>query len=374
MAAENGAKNGTKVGSVYLGVELSTDKIAGQAAKLEEVVSKAAGSAGEKAGKELSDETAEGIKKGIPKAEKAGRETGEKAGEAVQKGLRKEAPKAIEESGNAGEKAGKSFLSQFEKGSTDNSVLGNAVQKITKRIAAAFAAKKIFDFGKKAVNLGSDLAEVQNVVDSTFGDGSEATKTINQFAQNAAAQFGLSETMAKRYAGTFGAMGKAFGFANKDAAEMSTTLTGLAGDVASFYNITQDEAYTKLKSVFTGETESLKELGVVMTQTALDQYALQNGFGKTTKSMTEQEKVALRYRFVLDKLSTASGDFSRTSGSWANQVRLLKLQFESLAATIGQVLIAALTPAIRALNAFMGALVKAANTFKSFIFSLFGLE
>lgn len=105
-------------------------------------------------------------------------------------------------------------------------------------------------------------------------------------------------------------MAKAFGFSEKQAYDMGTTLTGLAGDVASFYNLSQDEAYTKLKSVFTGETESLKDLGVVMTQTALDSYAMANGFGKTTSAMTEAEKVALRYQFVQDQLSAAQGDFA----------------------------------------------------------------
>ena len=127
--------------------------------------------------------------------------------------------------------------------------------------------------------------------------------------------FGLGQTVTKKYMGTFGAMSKAFGFAEKDAYEMSKTLTGLAGDVASFYNLSSDEAYTKLKSVFTGETETLKDLGVVMTQNALDQYALANGYGKTTAKMSEQEKVALRYKFVTDQLSLASGDFVRTQES-----------------------------------------------------------
>ena len=117
------------------------------------------------------------------------------------------------------------------------------------------------------------------------------SKQIDQFAKNASTQFGLSETMSKRFTGTFGAMAKAFGFNEKAAYDMSTTLTGLSGDVASFYNISQDEAYTKLKSVFTGETESLKDLGIVMTQTALDSYALANGFGKTSANMSEMEQV-----------------------------------------------------------------------------------
>lgn len=247
----------------------------------------------------------------------------------------------------------------------DSQMLGiqNLAKKAGKALAAAFAVKKVFDFGKSCIELGSDLAEVQNVVDVTFP---QMSKQVDKFAQNAAAQFGLSETMAKQFTGTFGAMAKAFGFSEKAAYDMSTTLTGLAGDVASFYNISQDEAYTKLKSVFTGETESLKDLGIVMTQTALDSYAMANGFGKTTAKMSEMEKVALRYKFVQDQLTTAAGDFSRTSTGWANQVRILQLQFDSLKATIGQGLIAALSPVIQVINAVIGKILSLANAFKAF--------
>lgn len=230
-------------------------------------------------------------------------------------------------------------------------------------LAGAFAVSKIVDFGKKCLELGSDLAEVQNVVDVTFPN---MTAQVDEFAKSAAQSFGLSETMAKRYTGTFGAMAKAFGFTEKQAYEMGTTLTGLAGDVASFYNLSQDEAYTKIKSVFTGETESLKDLGVVMTQTALDSYAMANGFGKTTSKMTEAEKVALRYAFVQDQLLAAQGDFARTSGSWANQVRILQLQFDSLKASIGQGLINLFTPIIKTVNTLIGKLATLANAFKSF--------
>lgn len=230
-------------------------------------------------------------------------------------------------------------------------------------LAAAFGVKKLVDFGKQCLELGSDLAEVQNVADVTFP---KMTAQVDEFARSAAQSFGLSETMAKQYTGTFGAMAKAFGFTKKQAYDMGSTLTGLAGDVASFYNISQDEAYTKLKSVFTGETESLKDLGVVMTQTALDSYAMANGFGKTTSAMSEAEKVALRYQFVQDKLSAAQGDFARTSGSWANQCRILSLQIQSLMATIGQGLINLFTPIIRVINTVIGKLATLANAFKSF--------
>lgn len=257
------------------------------------------------------------------------------------------------------------------KGSFDRQMSGilGMAKKAGAALAGAFAVKGLVDFGARCVELGSDLQEVQNVVDVTFP---VMSKQIDQFAQSAAANFGLSETMAKKFTGTFGAMAKAFGFNEHAAYEMSTALTGLSGDVASFYNLSQEEAYTKLKSVFTGETESLKDLGIVMTQAALDQYALSNGFGKTTSAMSEAEKVALRYKFVTDQLTLASGDFLRTSDGWANQVRVLKLQFESLQATIGQGLINVLTPVIKVINTIIGKLMSLANAFKAFTDMLAG--
>ncbi len=241
--------------------------------------------------------------------------------------------------------------------------LGSAVKKIGLLIGGAFAIGKLTQFGKECVELGSNLAEVQNVVDVTFTTMSDK---VNEFAKNAMTSAGLSETMAKQYVGTFGAMSKSFGFSEQQAYDMSTALTQLTGDVASFYNISQDLAYIKLKSVFTGETETLKDLGVVMTQSALDQYALANGYGKTTSEMTEQEKVALRLAFVQKQLSAASGDFIRTSDSWANQVRVMQLQLQSLKATVGQGLINIFTPVLKVINVLLGKLATLANAFKSF--------
>ena len=236
-------------------------------------------------------------------------------------------------------------------------------------IGVAFSVKAITSFAKSCIDLGSDLAEVQNVVDVTFGSMSGA---VNKWAKDAMTSYGLSEKVAKEYMGQFGAMSKAFGNTEQMAYDQAAALTGLAGDVASFYNMTTDEAFGKLKSVYTGETEALKSLGVVMTQSALDSYALANGFGKTTKNMSEQEKVALRLAFVQDKLAGASGDFARTSDGWANQVRVLSLRFDALKASIGQGLIAALTPVIRMLNTLMGYLQAAADAFSNFMQAIFG--
>lgn len=239
----------------------------------------------------------------------------------------------------------------------------SVAKKAGATIAAAFGLKKLIDFGKSCTELGSDLTEVQSVVDVVFPN---MTAQVDKFAKSAAANFGLSETMAKKYTGLFGTMAQSFGFSEKQAYDMGTALAGLAGDVASFYNITQDEAYTKLKAVFSGETEVLKDIGIVMTQNALDAYALANGYEKTTAQMSEAEKVALRYEFIQKQLSLASGDFLRTQDQWANQIRVLKLQFQSLKASIGKGLINILLPVVKMINTVLKKLMVLADAFKSF--------
>lgn len=255
--------------------------------------------------------------------------------------------------------------------SSVGSAFSSMAKKVGGAIAAAFAVSKITAFGKECLSLGSDLAEVQNVVDVTFGGLSDS---VDKFSKNAAKQFGLSETMAKKYAGTYGSMAEAFGFTQKQALDMSEALTGLTGDVASFYNISQDEAYTKIKSVFSGETETLKDLGVVMTQSALDAYALSKGFGKTTSEMSEAEKVSLRYAFVQEKLANAQGDYARTSDGWANSTRTLALQFDTLKAELGQGLINVFSPIVQWLNIIVERLTAAATKFKEFTAAIMGVS
>lgn len=251
------------------------------------------------------------------------------------------------------------------------SSLKSAFSGLGKIIGSAFAVSTLVNFGKEALDLASDLQEVQNVVEVAFGSMSSE---VDKFAKNAMKQFGMSELNAKQYMGTFGAMSKAFGNSTAEAYNQAKILTSLTGDVASFYNLSTDEAFTKLKAVYTGETEGLKAMGVVMTQTALDEFALANGFGKTTKAMSEQEKVALRLAFVQNALNSASGDFVRTSDSWANQTKVLSLQFDNLKAAIGTGLIQVLTPAIKMLNRLMEVLVDIANKFSEITAKLFGKQ
>lgn len=245
----------------------------------------------------------------------------------------------------------------------------NSAGKIGKLLGKAFAVGSLIAFAKSCLELGSDLNEVQNVVDVTFGSMSE---NVNQWAKDAMTSFGLSEKCAKDYVGTLGTMAKSFGFSTEEAYKQATALAGLSADVASFYNLSTDDAYEKLKAVYTGETEGLKSLGVVMTQTSLDEFALAQGFGKTTAKMTEAEKVELRLAYVTQTLSGAAGDFARTSDGWANQTKVLSLRFDALRASLGQGLINVLTPALQLLNRLMEKLQTAAEMFRDFTAAVFG--
>lgn len=281
------------------------------------------------------------------------------------KSLRKEAKNAGDQSGESISRIGEAAT----KAEGKIGGLGTALAKLGVAISVAAVIKGLISLGKQAVELGSDIVEVQNVVDTAFG--SMAYK-IEEFSATSIQQFGMSKLAAKQTASTYMAMARSMGLTEDAASDMAIALTGLSGDVASFYNISQAEADTKLKSVFTGETETLKSLGVVMTQTNLDAFALANGFGKTTASMSQSELVALRYQYVMDKLGMAQGDFAKTSGSWANQTRILSENWKEFLSIIGQGLIQALTPAIQLLNKLMGYLISAANAFSAFMATVFG--
>ena len=245
------------------------------------------------------------------------------------------------------------------------------IRTIRKKLVAAFGTVATGAFIKSCIEVGSNVTEVQNVVDTAFKD---LSWQADQWASNAMTNFGLSELSAKKYMGVFGQMSNAMGITGNAALDMAENVTGLTGDVASFYNLGTDEAYAKLKSIWTGETETLKDLGVVMTQTNLDQYALNNGFGKTTAKMTEQEKVMLRYQYVTSALSNATGDFVKTQDSWANQTRILSLRFEQLKASLGKGFIALFTPILRGFNSLLAGLQKLADGFASFVQMLTGAD
>lgn len=202
-------------------------------------------------------------------------------------------------------------------------------------------------FGTYAVKMASDLNEVQNVVDTTFENSSE---TINKFAKNAAEQFGISELSAKQFTGTMGAMLKSMGLGNKDITDMSIALSGLAGDMASFYNLDPEEAFEKLRSGISGETEPLKQLGINMSVVNLEAFAMSKGITKSYDSMTQAEQATLRYQYIMETTADAQGDYSKTADSTANKTRTTMLQFQTLSAELGQQLLPIVNDVLGALQ------------------------
>lgn len=186
-----------------------------------------------------------------------------------------------------------------------------SLKNLLSTLIAFQGIRSFWDFGKSSVELGSNIVEVENVVDVAFG--SMADKAY-EFAETATEQFGLSELAAKQYAGTMMSMLNSSGVAREEAAEMSTTLAGLAGDLASFYNIDTDTAFQKLRAGMAGEVMPLRQLGIDMTVASLEAYALANGITKSYSAMSQAEKQMLRYNYILSVTGAQQGDFARTSG------------------------------------------------------------
>jgi hypothetical protein len=214
------------------------------------------------------------------------------------------------------------------------------------------AAKQLGKFGLESLDVASDLQEVQNVVDTTFG---ENAGVINRWAKSAGEQFGLTELQAKKFTSTLGAMFKSSGM-DGDITKISTDLAGLAGDMASFYNLDFQTAFDKIRAGISGETEPLKQLGINMSVANLEAYAMAEGITKSYNEMSQAEQTMLRYKYLMNATTDAQGDFSRTSDSYANSVRTLQNSIEELKATIGEGLLEPVTQAVNAINDLFGLL------------------
>ncbi|MDF2907579.1 MAG: hypothetical protein K0R34_2900 [Herbinix sp.] len=249
--------------------------------------------------------------------------------------------------------------------------LKSVMAGLGRTLIAALSVTAVLGFGKSAIDVASDLQEVQNVVDTAFGDMSYK---IEEFADRAIEDFGLSELAAKQMASTYMAMSTGMGQMAGEASDMAVEITGRLGDVMSFYNKTQSEVDTIGKAIYTGETEPLKAIGVVATETNLSLFALQKGFKRAYSEMASDEKLLVRQAYFLDKTNLAAGDFVKTSGSWANQTRVLSERWKEFMVIIGNGLIQVLTPAIQFLNTSLSYLIEFATTAGRVLSSVFNLS
>jgi len=245
-----------------------------------------------------------------------------------------------------------------------------------------------------AVDLASQLTEVQNVVDTTFGD---MASKVDDFTKTSIQDFGMSELTVKQISSRFQALGTSIGISSEQVAngtavankalmsqnntlykttdsmaDMSLNLTRLAGDMASFYDVDQADVAKSLQSIFSGTIAPLRRYGLDLTQATLSEWAMKNGLDANIKSMTQAEKVLLRYNYVTANTQAAQGDFAKTANTWANSVRVLKQEFQAWGSIIGSVVINALKPFVQALSKVMLKVISFTRTVADALGAIFG--
>lgn len=279
----------------------------------------------------------------------------------------------LSRTGGAAGTAAKSITSSFSGFSSSASAvtkksfsLASAIGKVYATYWALFRGFRLLG---DAIDISSSLTEVENVVRQTFG---QYESLINNFAKTSIEKFGMSELSAKQFASRFQAMGTALDIPQGQMAKMSIRLTELAGDMASFYDVSQEDTAKSLQSVFSGTTAPMRRYGIDLTQATLKEWALKQGLDANISSMTQAEKAMLRYQYVLAHTTNITGDFARTADTWHNQITMLKENFKALGAVVGGGLINAFKPFIKVLNAVLQKVISFAEMVTNALGSIFG--
>lgn len=265
------------------------------------------------------------------------------------------------------EKTASSFEKRMESISSKAKSIGDKLSGIGTALTVGVTTP-LAVAGKGMVDAASDFDENLNKISVAFGDSADDVKA---WADTATESFGLSMNQALEATSLFGDMATSMGISQSEAASMSTSLAGLAGDMASFKNIGIDEAMTALNGVFTGETESLKQLGIVMTEVNLQEFA--DGLGLVYNDMTQAEKVQLRYNYVMAMSKNAIGDYARTSDGTANSMRTFQASVENLAITLGQNLLPIVTPIIQKATEMVNAFAAADPELQQLVLKIAGI-
>lgn len=232
-------------------------------------------------------------------------------------------------------------------GKISDSLIG-AFKAVTASAAFIKVGQMLLQLGGESIQLASDLEEVQNVVDTTFG--AAGAEKVNKWAEEARKKFGLTELQAKQYASTMGAIFKTNGIADDEIVKMSTDIAGLAADMASFYNMDFDTAFNKIQSGLAGMPQPLRDIGVEMSETAVSAYAAANGFETAFSEMSQADKYLVRYQYLMSQTSLAQGDFAKTADDFANSQRRMTTGFDTLKSKLGEALLPIATTLSNAVN------------------------
>jgi phage-related protein len=288
----------------------------------------------------------------------------------LKKGLNNLKPQ-FTEMGNTGTKAMNQISNSMSGATKSIGSLKSSLKGIIGTLGLVFSLKALINFGQQAVNVASNLTEVDNVVQKAFGN---MRGEMDALADSSIKNLGISRLEAYQTGSTFMAMGKSMLTSSQDAKDMALNLTKLSANMASFFNTSNKYAAIALKSIYTGETETLKQYGVVMTEVNLKQFALAQGITKSYNEMSQSEKVMLRYQYVMQQLGYIGDDFIDTQDSWANQTRVLKEQWKEFLGVLGTGIITVLTPLVKALNMIMGRMIALAKSIGSVLSNVFGIQ
>ena len=215
-----------------------------------------------------------------------------------------------------------------------------ATKKVTASVAKMTAGISVaaVGLGAKAVDLASDFDESMSKTQAIFRTGADS---IIASSKEAATAVGLSRGEFLEAASSFGVFGTAAGLSGDDLATFSADLVRTSADVASFNNLRPEEALEKLRAGLSGETEPLKQLGILFNAAAVDAKALEMGLGDMNGEITEGSKIIARQALIMEQLGAqgALGDFAKTSGGLANQQRILTARLKDVGITIGTALL-----------------------------------
>ena len=201
-------------------------------------------------------------------------------------------------------------------------------------IGLAFGGAQIANFAKESVMAASNLNEAMSKVGVVFG---ENAKEIETWAKGSTANFGMSQRAALTSVGTFGNLFSAFGLGSEDTKKFSTSLTELAVDMASFNDMSVDDALNALRSGLSGETEPMKKFGSVLSETRLKTEALTLGLIKNTKeALDPAAKAQAAYSLIMKDTAIQQGDYDRTAGGTANTMRRVAAEMDNAKVSIGQ--------------------------------------
>lgn len=288
----------------------------------------------------------------------------------LKKGLNNLKPQ-FTEMGNTGTKAMNQISNSMSGATKSIGSLKSSLKGIIGTLGLVFSLKALINFGQQAVDVASDLTEVDNVVQKAFGN---MRGEMDALADSSIKNLGISRLEAYQTGSTFMAMGKSMLTSSQDAKDMALNLTKLSANMASFFNTSNKYAAIALKSIYTGETETLKQYGVVMTEVNLKQFALAQGISKSYNEMSQSERVMLRYQYVMQQLGYIGDDFIDTQDSWANQTRVLKEQWKEFLGVLGTGIITVLTPLVKSLNMIMGRMIAIAKSIGSVLSNVFGIQ